>query len=164
MLWPDIAILIIIAFSSLISLLRGFVREALSLVVWIAAFWVGITFSDVMSNLLITWISDELLNKLASFALLFLLTLAVGGVTNYFVGLLIKKTGLSGTDRVVGVLFGLLRGGLVVTVLLLMLGYTTIKESDWWEESIFISHFEPWVEWMEVKVETVVGFSKSSES
>lgn len=152
MLWVDVAILIIIGFSALISLLRGFIREALSLVAWVAAFWIAMTFSDRMGDLLIVWITDPTMNKLASFASLFVLTLFAGGVVNYLVGLLIKKTGLTGTDRMVGILFGLLRGVVVTALLLLMAGYTTIPESDWWQQSIFIDHFEPVVEWMKAEV------------
>lgn len=152
MLWIDVTILVIVGFSALVSLLRGLVREALSLVAWIAAFWIAFTFSDDMGFLLTSWISDPMMNKLVSFAALFFITLFVGGLINYFVGLLIKKTGLTGTDRVSGVVFGILRGVVVVSLLLMMAGYTTLPQSDWWEKSLLIRHFNPIVSWMKTEV------------
>ena len=142
MLWIDIAILVIIGISMLISLFRGFVREVLSLVAWVAAFWVAITFSPHIADLLVSKISVPSVRTFLAFGVLFLATLLTGGLINFFVGKLISVTGLTGTDRLLGLFFGLARGIAIVTVLVLLAGLTPLPKDPWWHESQFIPHFQ----------------------
>jgi len=64
------------------------------------------------------------------------------------VGRLIKKTGLSPTDRVLGLFFGLLRGGLIVCVFVLMAGATSMPQSSWWHESRVLGYFQSAAVWL----------------
>src|SRR5690606_9817344 len=105
-LWVDWVILAIVFISSMISLMRGFVREALSLVSWIAAFIVARMFHPNMQTLLADTISVPSVRFIAAFLILFVATLVVGGILAHLVGALIKMTGLTGTDRVLGMFFG----------------------------------------------------------
>jgi len=73
---------------------------------------------------------------------LFLATLFAGGLINFLIGKLIKATGLSGTDRMLGIFFGLARGIAIVTVLVLLAGLTPLPKDPWWHESQFIPHFQ----------------------
>ncbi|HEY5790564.1 MAG TPA: CvpA family protein, partial [Gammaproteobacteria bacterium] len=99
MIWVDIAILVIVALSMLVSLWRGFTREALSLAAWVAAFWVGFTFARYPAYYLQPHVSVPSARLALGFLALFLLTLLVGGVINYLIGKAITATGLTGTDR-----------------------------------------------------------------
>ena len=117
MVWIDIAILAVISVSTLISLVRGFVKEAVSLVVWFSAFFIASTFYVNVATLL-TNISDQFLRNAAAIAILFISTLIIGALVNYLISQLVSKTGLSGTDRVLGLVFGALRGALVVSAML----------------------------------------------
>ena len=142
MIWVDYAILTIIGISALISILRGFVREALSLLGWIVAIWVSLSFADEIAALLIDKISLPSVRTASAFLILFFACLIVAGVINYLAGKLIEKTGLSGTDRMLGVVFGTVRGAVVVGILVLLAGFTAVPQDPWWDQSMLLKHFE----------------------
>ena len=147
MVWIDYAILAVIGISALISLVRGFVKEAVSLVVWISAFFVASTFYVNLSTLF-TNISDQLLRNAASISILFITTLVLGALVNYIIGQLVSKTGLSGTDRVLGIVFGALRGVLITAAVLFFLdAFTPASSSAWWQSSQLVPEFTLIVEW-----------------
>jgi len=148
--WVDVAILFVILLSAMISLMRGFVREALSLAVWILAFWIALSFGHKLAAL--QWMADLIHSPTArivtAFGSLFLLTLVVGALVNYIVGQLVKKSGLSGTDRMVGMVFGIGRGIALVGVLVLLAGLTELPKETWWQQSVLIKNFETLAVWM----------------
>lgn len=143
--WLDYAILALIGLSALISLVRGFVREVLSLVVWIAAFWIGIRFSEPLSGYLTDYIASPSIRLGAAFAGLFVVTLLVGALVNYLAGQLVGRTGLTGTDRFIGVVFGIARGVVVVAFLMLAAALTALPREVWWQESVLVEQLRPWV-------------------
>mgnify|MGYP000214468893 FL=1 len=147
MVWIDYAILAVVGISTLISLVRGFVKEAVSLVIWISAFFIASQFYVNLSSLL-TSISDQTLRNAAAIAILFITTLILGALVNYLIGQLVSKTGLSGTDRVLGLVFGALRGVLISSaVLFFMDAFTPASSTIWWTSSQLIPEFTLIVEW-----------------
>lgn len=146
--WADIAILIIVLLSSLISILRGFVREALSLTGLVIAFWVAFTFSEALSAYLADHIEIPSIRVAVAFAALFIVTLILAAIVNYFAGQLVKKSGLSGSDRMLGIVFGVIRGVAVVAVLVLLAGLTALPQDPWWNESLFMTHFQELAIWL----------------
>lgn len=146
--WVDYAILTIIAISVLISLWRGFTREALSLAGWILAAWVAFTFAVNLEVLLEPHINAPSLRIVAAFAILFIATLLIAGLVNYLAGELVKKTGLTGTDRMLGIFFGVARGALVVAVLVLLGGMTPMPADPWWKASQFMHYFQDMAIWL----------------
>ncbi len=134
----DWIILGILALSMLISIKRGFVREALSLVTWVAAFVVARLFSAELAPYLANYIAASSTRLVAAFVLLFVMTLIVGAMINHLVCELIRLTGLSGTDRLLGMFFGLARGVIVLVVAVALVKLTPLSKDKWWEESTLI--------------------------
>ncbi len=157
MQWIDWAILIVIGLSAGISLIRGFVREALSLAGWVIAFFVAKGFYQEFSSLLDSHIETPSLRYAVSWAALFLLTLTVSGLVNYLLGQLVEKAGLSGMDRIMGMAFGALRGVLIVAVLILVLReFTPVQQDRWWQKSQLIPHVEQLSNWFYEQVDDVI--------
>ena len=152
MIWVDFVIPGIIAISALFSLMRGFVREALSLAGWMAAFWVALTFAKDFADLLLAGISAPSLRMVVSFTILFVVTLVITALVNRLAGQLVSKTGLSGTDRMIGMIFGIARGVVVVSVLVLLAGMTTMPQDPWWQQSALIDVFHKLAMWLRYTV------------
>jgi membrane protein required for colicin V production len=145
--WVDYVIIGLIAFSALISLIRGFIREALSLITWACAFFVASHYYMYLA-VYFTRFADELVRNGIAIALLFVATLIVGAIVNYVIGSLVERTGLSGTDRVLGVCFGALRGILIVAAILFFLDtFTGFAQSADWRQSQLVPQFSGIIRW-----------------
>ena len=143
----DWILVAIISASCIFGLLRGFVKELLSLASWVAAFFVARLFSFKLSNFIVDWIDQPQFRLIAAFAILFAATLVVGALINNVFSRLVSATGLSGTDRLFGMVFGIVRGGLLVIVLVSLLSLTPVSNDQWWQSSLIIPHFILVDEW-----------------
>jgi membrane protein required for colicin V production len=146
--WVDWALLAVIALSVAVGLLRGFIKEVFSLGVWIAAFLVAFQYSGVFAEWLQESVSLPSARTALAFGGLFLAVLVVGGLLTYLLGELVEKTGLSGTDRLLGGVFGAARGVMLAVSLLLVAGFTPLPLDPWWQESRVIQALMPLVEWV----------------
>ncbi|NDY96721.1 CvpA family protein [Wenzhouxiangella limi] len=138
----DLVILAICGISMLVSLFRGFVREAFSLVVWFLAVYAGLLAAKPFAERLTPWIEMPSVRVMVAFIGVFVLVLIVGGLVTYLLGKLVAGTGLSGTDRLVGALFGALRGAAIVLVAVIIARFTPFPEDPWWRESRLLPEFE----------------------
>lgn len=152
MIWIDYAIIALIAISSIIGLFRGFVKEAFSLLLWVLAIWVGLNFSREFSIFLESMISYPSARMAAAFALLFFITLIIGSLISYLLGELIEKTGLTGSDRFAGMIFGIARGMVVVSLIIMLAGLTPLPEDPWWKESALIPPFQSLAVWLREQI------------
>lgn len=143
--WLDYIFIGIICASVAVSLVRGFVREVLSIVVWLAAVWLSLRFARQLAPYLHDYMSSPTLRLVVAFAGLFVAVLLLGALVNYLAGTLVGKTGLGGTDRLLGMVFGGLRGVLIVGLLVLMAGLTSIPRERWWQDSLLAGQLRPWV-------------------
>ena len=125
-----------------LSLLRGFTVEALSLATWVAAFIIARLFSVPLAVVFSEWIELPSVRQPIAFIVLFVSTLIVGALIKHLVKHLVHATGLTGTDRALGCVFGLLRGCLLVVIALALLSRLTQMPLDpWWKQSVLIPHF-----------------------
>ncbi|MBK8183752.1 MAG: CvpA family protein [Candidatus Competibacteraceae bacterium] len=146
--WVDYLITIIIALSMLIGLWRGLLREIVSLAAWIAAFAIAFLFAEAGAAFLTPYIDIPSLRVAAAFAALFLTTLLLGGLIGILASHLVDYTELNGIDRVLGMGFGLLRGAVVITLLVLMAGVTPLPKDAWWQQARLLGHFQESALWL----------------
>ncbi len=145
----DILILAVLALSMLFGLWRGFVGEVLSLVCWVAAFWAAWMFGDQIAAFYGDWLQQPAARIIAGYVTCFLGVLAVGALLGWMARKLMDHGGLRGGDRFLGMLFGLARGLVLVTFVVLMLGFTALpRETAWWRQSLLLPVFENGAGWV----------------
>lgn len=145
--WVDYTIIGIITISALISLVRGFIKEALSLISWISAFFIASHFYVYISDYF-TYFDEDFFRNAVAIVVLFIATLLVFAVVNHIIGELIKKIGLSGIDRILGIFLGLLRGILFTAALLFIVDtFTPLSKNIAWKDSLLIPHFDFIIRW-----------------
>lgn len=146
--WADLVLLGILGLSTLVGLWRGFIVEVLSLVVWVAAFWLAFQFGAPVATLFDNAVDAPAARMLLGYGLVFIGALVVGGLLTWLMSRLVTGTGLSGTDRMLGLGFGLLRGAALCALLVLLLGFTPLPQDAWWQESRLLPGFQSGAEWM----------------
>lgn len=158
--WADWAIIAIVLLSCLIGVKRGFVKEAMSLAVWALAFFVAISFHERLAVLLERSIDTPSLRYVVAFGVLFAATLVVGSLVNYLIGELVKMTGLSGTDRLFGAVFGWVRGVFVVLVAVVLLG-GIFEDDPWWRSSRLIPQLLVLEDWARDTTQDVMAWARN---
>jgi len=151
--WVDFVIIGVIATSVIVSFFRGFLREALSLLVWGLAIYFSLVYYSALEPLLPSGYGLPSTVRLVLSGVAILLgVLIVGGIFTWIIGTLFDKTGMSGTDRVVGILFGGLRGVILVVIIVLIVSFLPFKNSSWWTQSTIVPHFSEMAEWVKVRL------------
>jgi membrane protein required for colicin V production len=157
--WADYVILAILFISVLIGLARGLISEVLSLVIWVAAFWVAWTFGPSLAHYFESSVSLPSARVAIGYGICFIAVLLVGGLIRFLISRLVASTGLGGTDRLLGMLFGLARGALIVSLVVFVLGFTPLTNDPWWRESTMLPQFRGAAEWLGQQVpENVRGY------
>lgn len=148
----DYAVLTIVGLSVIFSMMRGMVKEVLAIAGWVAAFYVGRTYTDQLLPMMPPDIPTESLRVLAAFLVLFLATLLVASLLGIAISAIIKKIGLGWLDRFLGAIFGVLRGLLIVCILVFLAGLTEFPKDARWRNAMFSAPIEalvisalPWV-------------------
>ncbi|NTX92689.1 MULTISPECIES: CvpA family protein [unclassified Pseudomonas] len=155
--WVDWTMIGIVVISSLISLSRGFVKEALSLLTWIVAGAVAWMFGGALAERLAPYIQLPSGRVIAACALLFVVTLLLGALVNFLISELVRVTGMSGTDRVLGMAFGGARGVLLVVLLVGLLSLAPVQQDPWWQQSVLLPHFLLVADWSKNIVLNLAG-------
>jgi membrane protein required for colicin V production len=148
----DYAVLIIIGLSIIFSVMRGMVREVLAILGWVAAFYVGRTYTDQILPMIPVDIPTESLRVLAAFLVLFLATLLLASLLGIALSAIIRKVGLGWLNRLLGAMFGVIRGLLIVCVLVFLAGLTSVPQDARWRNAMFSAPIEalvisilPWI-------------------
>jgi membrane protein required for colicin V production len=140
----DWLIIAVVGVSALIGVIRGLLTEVLSVVFWVAAVVLSVLFgADVAAR-----IGAGALSLVLGHLAVFIGVLVVGSLVLWALRSLLKGTGLSGTDRLLGFIFGLLRGVVLVAGGVLLLGYTPLPQSAGWQASHLLPGFTALAGWM----------------
>jgi membrane protein required for colicin V production len=148
MIWIDFTLIGLVFIFFVIGLLRGFIKEVFSLGFWILAIWVSLNFSREFSGFLASAISYPPTRIIASFMVLFAITLCLGSLISFLLNILIKSTGLTFMDRFGGMILGVVRGMVVITVVVILAGLTPLTKDSWWTESTMIPPFQSLAVWL----------------
>ena len=143
MIWVDYVFIGIVLISALVGVLRGLVREALSLAAWVLAFAVTLRYAPALAEKLQYSIQTPAVRTAAAYALVFFSVLLVGAVLAWVVSMLVKSAGLGGVDRMLGAGFGLIRGVFVIVAVVLLAGASAAKQDAWWRQSVLVPQLEP---------------------
>ena len=144
--WSDYLLLFIVFLSCLISIIRGFLRETISLLTWILAFWTSLKFSHWVAESLEKIIPHNTLRNVAAVIILLVAVLLAGMLIAHCADKLIKKGKLSTLDRLLGLVFGAFRGTLIASLLLFFGHITALNKTEWWKKSKTIPWFNKPVE------------------
>lgn len=160
MTWVDYCIAAVASISVLIGLMRGFTREILSLITWVAALVVAVMYGSGVAKHLQQYIVDDALRALAGCGLLFLGVLLVGSLITHVATLLVRGSLFSTSDRMLGGGVGVLRAVLLLLVFMVVAGRYDASEQRWWKDSLILPHFvapahgleallpERWLQWL----------------
>jgi len=131
----DYILLGVLLVSALVGVVRGLIREALSLVIWVLALWCAARFGGQASRLFATALDDPLWQLWAGRVALFVGVLFAGSLVAWLVSYFVRRSVITGTDRILGMLFGLARGVVLVGILALALELGGFAAEPWWGES-----------------------------
>ena len=144
----DYVIVGVVGVSVLTGLFRGFFHELVSLAVWGAAAWSGVTYHRAWDAVLSHYISQPSVRLVVGVLAIIVLSFILAALVNSVLGLLVKRSGLSGADRVLGMIFGFIRGVFIVCLLMVMAHFTSSDPHQYAKGSIFYPKFAPYVTWM----------------
>ena len=156
----DIVILAVMAISLVFGLFRGLLRELLSLVSWVLAFWIAYRYSANGAEIIDRALQNPTLSQAVSAVLVFVIVLVALMVLTSLIAKVFKATGLAGIDRILGGLFGLGRGVVILLAALILASHTGAVEQDWYNASTMIPMFDRALDWMAAYVPagTLEGF------
>lgn len=155
--WADYTILGVLGLSVLMGLWRGFIGEVLALAVWVCAFWVAWMLGPALAERFSGSISTPSVRILLGYALCFVAVLIAGAIVTFLMRKLVEGSGLSGSDRLLGMVFGLVRGLALVVLIVLLLGFTPFARDPWWRESRLLPSFEQGAHWLRERLPAEVA-------
>lgn len=154
----DAAIVSVTVISCLFGLWRGLVKEVLSLLTWIAALLVARIYSEPAAGLLSNMIDSSGARYVTAFAIIFVLVMMTGTLINHLMSKLLSVTGLKLVDRLLGGVFGIARGVIIVLVII-FIASVFVSETVIWQESTLIPHGMAMIEWSRLFIEDFGGVS-----
>ncbi len=146
----DIIIAVALVASIVVGLVRGFVKEALSIVTLLVAIWAALYFGPVVGGVSKSWLSSAELQIWFGRVLVFGVILSVGGLLGWGISKLVRVSMLGGLDRLLGSLFGVVRGILLVAVFVIGGQFAGFDNDGWWLKSRLLPHFEVVADWIKV--------------
>jgi membrane protein required for colicin V production len=143
MIMLDYLLIGVVAVSALMGLLRGFAKEAVSLTGWIVAIWGAWRFADPVQERLPELLNDPVISLWIARLIILIGVLFAAGIISRLISYLLNMTGLSSTNRTIGMLFGLARGVVLVGLAVKVMQATGFEADPWWQESKLIPYAVP---------------------
>jgi membrane protein required for colicin V production len=143
----DLIAILLVLISIGFGVWRGMVREVLSLLSWILAFWIAKLFAVVVAGWLPASWNHQGLRIAIGFVAVMLISVLVLSLLSSLIVHLVKAAGLTNSDRMLGALFGVLRGVLVLVVLVLLGGMTSEPREPYWRNALFSHPLERMASW-----------------
>lgn len=154
--WIDNVIIAAVIVSALVGWMRGIVRELLSLVMWIVALLFAWLLHRDVADLLATQFAQPSLRIAIAFIGIMFIGLIIGAILTKIATALMTKVGLTRINHAIGLLFGMLRGLMIVAMLVFLAALTPLPTATWWQESSFINHFQIAANWLIDQIPTDV--------
>jgi membrane protein required for colicin V production len=154
--WTDYVIIALLAFSCVAALYRGFMREMISLITWLAAFWLAWHFAYLLEPHLGGALNAEHVRTWAARTIIFIAVMLIGSAIGVIVTQFVRVSLLSSLDRALGFVFGLLRGAVALGVLVMVCHAVRLNEERWYQESTLV----PYAEHAANVLRTLVGESR----
>ena len=152
MQFVDLAIIIIVFISSLFGLQRGFVKELLSVVFLLLSSILALKYGGDFGSFLLSWIDSITFRFWSGVVLLFFIFLFLGSLLNWSISKLIKMSLINGINRFLGMIFGFLRGCVLISLIVMLMQNSTFSVNDWWLDSPIIPYAEIFAEWMRIMI------------
>jgi len=146
----DIAIAVVVVISVGVGFIRGLVKEAMSIASLLVAVWTAFHFGAEAGTLSENWLSSPDLQLWFGRILLFIVVLMLGGLLSWAVAKLVRLSVLSGTDRVLGMIFGLGRGAVLVALVVIGGQTADFDDNEWWQDSVLMPYAEFVADWLRV--------------
>jgi membrane protein required for colicin V production len=146
----DIVILIVIAIPAIAGAFYGFLNIIFSLLAWSLALGAAVKLVPYFTPMLENYVETPLLRVVLAFAGLFLVGLMILSGLGFFIVKLLGRTGLTATDRILGLFFGMGLGGLIITIIVFLAGFTAYPGENWWQESKLVVPFQQISIWAQV--------------
>ena len=146
----DIIIALALLASVVVGVVRGFVKEAISIAALLIAIWAALYFGPAVGDVSSSWLSSEGLQMWFGRILVFAIILSIGGLLGWGISKLVRMSVLSGMDRFLGALFGTLRGILLLAVFVIGGQFAGFEKDEWWLSSRLIPHVEVVADWIKV--------------
>lgn len=144
----DWMLLAIVAVSALLGVMRGFIGVVVSIIAWLLAGWAAFHFGAESAQWFATGSEPGLRHLFAGYGLSFLAVLLLVGLVGWMVRRMIHAAGLTGVDRALGLVFGLVRGGVIACVLVLAMGFTSMPREPGWQQSRIVPLLIPGATWL----------------
>lgn len=138
----DYVALGIVALSLLIGVWRGVVSEILALLAWVAAFLAARTWAAPVGDFVATGLNESAWRQIAGFVAVAVGVLVLFALGRWLASLFLKAVGLAPLDRMLGALFGIARGVLIVWGLVLLAGVTALPQQQWWRQALLAPPLE----------------------
>lgn len=146
----DIGILVIIAIPAIVGIFYGFLNIIFSLLAWALALGAAVKLVPYFAPLLQGYIDTPILRVILAFVGLFIVGLMIMSGLGFFIVKLLGRTGLTATDRILGLFFGMGLGGLIIAIVVFLLGFTAYPQEIWWQQSKLLDPFQRIGVWAQV--------------